>query len=338
MFFVDIIEARFRTRDKKNAFQRNLERLKRKKQGKVMSSSEDEGEGEEDQDEELYVSPFKGARPGTIADEDLSDVSDHSAGKDDEEGSDFIVEDNGAGLEQLPIHFSMDSHQDLAHQFKKVFQFFCHIAVQPASARHGYMARQMKHEEYFYVPLEVFRRKLSGLRDSLVASSVWRADFKRKLDTYPEFETVALDFSMPGCHACHLGGRMSTILGRLGGKPYDRLGFQVNLRNDDSSEKETEFNLGRFCAQRTRVYHQFTHWEYALFQSISGDIDEARRGSFVHVAFLGGREPPRDPNDADGFCDWFDEGKVIAMEWRRLREMMDSAQRLEMAAKRGDED
>ena len=26
-------------------------------------------------------------------------------------------------------------------------------------------------------------------------------------------------------------------------------------------EVKEEFNLGRFCAARTRVYHQFSHWE-----------------------------------------------------------------------------
>ena len=37
--------------------------------------------------------------------------------------------------------------------------------------------------------------------------------------------------------------------------------------DDDSDEDESveqvkkQFHLGRFCAKRTRTYHQFTHWE-----------------------------------------------------------------------------
>jgi hypothetical protein len=99
-------------------------------------------------------------------------------------------------------------------------------------------------EEYFSVPLtvcisllylvlllisspQVARRKILGLRDSLVASSVWRPEFKKPLETYPELDMVQLDFAMPGCDACHLGARMSTLTGRLLGEPYDPLGFEV---------------------------------------------------------------------------------------------------------------
>jgi hypothetical protein len=84
-------------------------------------------------------------------------------------------------------------------------------------------------EEYFSVPLRIARRKLSGLRDSLVASSVWRPDFKQQLEKYPTFELTGLDFAVPACDACHLGGRMSTLLGRVSGSPYDRFGFEVHL-------------------------------------------------------------------------------------------------------------
>lgn len=64
-----------------------------------------------------------------------------------------------------------------------------------------------------------------GLRDSLVASSVWRLEFKKSLENYPEFSLTELDYAVPGCDACHLGGRRSTRIGRLGGIPYDKYGF-----------------------------------------------------------------------------------------------------------------
>jgi hypothetical protein len=85
-------------------------------------------------------------------------------------------------------------------------------------------------EEYFSVPLRVVRRKLTGLRDSLVTSSTWQPEFKKPLETYPEFDLLPLDFAVPSCDACHLGGRMSTLIGRLSGLPYDRLGFEVLVR------------------------------------------------------------------------------------------------------------
>lgn len=69
------------------------------------------------------------------------------------------------------------------------------------------------------------RRKLSGMRDSLVSSSVWKPDFKRNLEKFPELSLIHLDFAVPYCDACNLGGRMSTLLGHLMGSPYDAVGF-----------------------------------------------------------------------------------------------------------------
>ena len=84
-------------------------------------------------------------------------------------------------------------------------------------------------DRYFTVPLQITRRKLDGVKDSLVASSVWRQDFKQSLASFPEFELVQLDFTVPGCDACHLGSRISTLQGRLSGDPYDRTTLQVML-------------------------------------------------------------------------------------------------------------
>lgn len=119
-----------------------------------------------------------------------------------------------------------------------------------------------------------------------MASSVWRPDFKGPLERYPELELVHLDFALPGCDACHLGARMSTVSGRLQGEPYDRFGFQVSFEqticrritylnyplqdldiSDDHAIGETkaEFQLGRFCARRMRVYHDLSHWEVSQF-------------------------------------------------------------------------
>lgn len=73
------------------------------------------------------------------------------------------------------------------------------------------------------------RREISGLRDSLVASSTWRSEFKKSLEAYPEFEVVRMEMAMPMCDACHMGGRISTLIGRVEGLPYDRSTFEVSV-------------------------------------------------------------------------------------------------------------
>jgi len=110
----------------------------------VESSVSDEDENEEEM--ENTVMPFKGAKPDSGSDS-LFDGSIHDkSDSDDSDDSDFIVEDDGATLAVLPMEFSMEAHEDLTHQFKKIFQFFVHIAVRPAVERHQFMEDQMKSE------------------------------------------------------------------------------------------------------------------------------------------------------------------------------------------------
>jgi len=191
---------------------------------------------------------------------------------------------------------------------------------------------QQTQDEYFAVPLQMIRRKVSALRDSLVSSSVWRPEFKKALEDYPDFGLTALDFTVPSCDACRMGGRMSSLVGRVGGSLYNIDGFEPRVSKRKTSNKE--FHLGRFCARRGRVFHQFSHWEHTLFQSIVREIDELRHSSSKHgfhrIAYPGSTDPPKDLQDADGLCDWLDGLKLIETEWHKMKEMMDSARHLEI--------
>jgi len=297
-----------------------------------LSSSEDE-----DVDGSDYI---RGAKP--FSDRDI--LSDEESDEDNNSDN-FIVEDDGSVVAPLPTQFSMETHQDLAHQFKKIFQFFVHIAVRPAKDRRDYMAMQIKEEEYFAVPLQVTRRKISGLRDSLVTSSVWLPQFKKNLARFPDLDLVSLDFTVPSCDACRLGGRMSTLIGRLSGSPYERVGFEPldNHINSDSDDFEStvEYHLGRFCAKRTRVYHEFLHWEYSLFKCILREVDNLHTSGyskgFFRIAYAEGKQPPDDLGDADAICEWLDERRVIDMEWQKVKVMMESSRHLDVASKKEDD-
>ncbi|KIJ17435.1 hypothetical protein PAXINDRAFT_10268 [Paxillus involutus ATCC 200175] len=339
-----ILESRFRARGKLSAFQKNLEKLKslkgKKRSDMVLESSSSEAE--------VPVAPFKGAKPHRSGESNSSSHDSDESLEDDED--DFIVDDDahGAPATKLPVAFSMNTHQDLTHHFKIICQLFVHMAVRPLSERCPFLKHVLKEEEYFSVPLQVTRRKLFGLRDSLVASSVWRPGFKKALETYPEFTLVRMTFAIPQCDACHLGGRLSTLLGRVSGEPYDVYDFE------DTSDKESneysdgdededmkrdvkrEFHLGRFCATRAQVYHQFNHWEHSLYKSLQQEIANVqdKNNKFIKVAYIGGIKPPRDLHDADKVMDWLDQRGVIDIEWQKVRQMMDSARNLEISAKR----
>lgn len=93
--------------------------------------------------------PFKGARP------DRSQKSESSSGEREQtdEDDDFIVDDDEHGVltTQLPIAFSMQTHQDLAHQFKIVCQLFVHMAVRSTSDRLPFMKKMLEsmHVHYY---------------------------------------------------------------------------------------------------------------------------------------------------------------------------------------------
>jgi Domain of unknown function (DUF4211) len=145
-----IIDARFRARDKKSEFQKNLEKLKRtpttlpvyglvyvcigKKRGKAVSdsssSSEEEDSGSDESSHVVtdFVEPFEGAKPDDGNDSQLTEIDS------------FIVEDAETEIiPALPALFSMNTHQDLAHHFKIICQLFVHLAVRPARERKVFM-------------------------------------------------------------------------------------------------------------------------------------------------------------------------------------------------------
>lgn len=66
-----------------------------------------------------------------------------------------------------------------------------------------------------------------GMRDSLITSSTWQTKFKKVLEKYPVLSLMGMDFAVLGCDACNLGARMSKVVGRVSGEPYDRFTFEV---------------------------------------------------------------------------------------------------------------
>lgn len=106
-----------------------------RKQGKPSepSSSSLNDENSSPEDDDL---PFKGAKPSSDFDSLFDEDSEVNS-------SDFIVEDDNSVVATLPMEFSMQSHEDLDHQFKKIFQLFVHIAVRPAKERHHFMEEQL---------------------------------------------------------------------------------------------------------------------------------------------------------------------------------------------------
>lgn len=128
----------------------------------------------------------------------------------------------------------MGRYQNLEYHFKVISQFLIHLVIR------GPSYAQERKKPYYRQSYDAISRKLEGQKDSLVTSSVWKTDFKKSLETYPEFIVGRLDEVEYGCDACHLTGRLSKFVGDLRGNAYDRETFEVST---SSSHERTRLNL-----------------------------------------------------------------------------------------------
>lgn len=104
-----------------------------KKLGLKLSESSDE-QGNEDED-----------IPNQDSQQEDSDGNDSNNDTDD-----FVVQDDGSVIPDLPMAFSRQSHQDAGHDFKVVCQLFVHLAMMPMDERRGYMEEMLKGTNVYF--------------------------------------------------------------------------------------------------------------------------------------------------------------------------------------------
>lgn len=103
--------------------------------------------------------------------------------------SDFIEDDGGVVPDDLlPHQFSLNSTQSPEYKFKVVFHYLLLLVMG------GPKTLPLKGElkEYLMPNVHDLRRRLGGLRDGSVRSQIWRTDFVRALEKYPQFDVSAI--------------------------------------------------------------------------------------------------------------------------------------------------
>jgi hypothetical protein len=113
----------------------------------------------------------------------------------------------------------------------------------------------------------------------------------RSLSKHPNLTLGILEFTIHHCDACN-SSRNSTVYATMSDGPYRKMGFEPDSDEDsgtESGDERKEFVLGRFCAERARLFHAFSHWEvsgtkvhnlrgfslafkYSLFRSLESEI------------------------------------------------------------------
>ncbi|KAJ7866381.1 hypothetical protein B0H14DRAFT_2732853 [Mycena olivaceomarginata] len=239
---------------------------------------------------------------------------------DDSDDSESSWDNDGSAAAPLPKEFSMVAHEGLSHQFKKIFQV--HLAIRPQVEHEKFMEDMLQAEEYFSIPLTTARRRISSIRDSLV-SFRWTSDFTEILAKYPELKMEDL----PSARAAQC----------------DEIDDDKKRRKKDSKLKV--FNVGLFCAERVQVFHKICHWEYELFKSISHEVDElheAKQSSGVfndRDVFVPIKEHNiKDMDNADAIYEWLDQRNKVEIEWQKIKLILEQAQNVDSATKRGKTD
>ena len=120
-------------------------------------------------------------------------------------------------------------------------------------------------------------RKIEDLK-KMLQSQAWQADFKTAMETFPTLEDYGLDKDKRRqCEACRLQGRIASEMLIFTGPLYE-------LDNFESPEAaplmQTSFEVGRYCAERSKLYHRVVHYRFHLREkcveavnAFSGDDD-----------------------------------------------------------------
>jgi Domain of unknown function (DUF4211) len=95
-----------------------------------------ESSGEQTGEDDAHVAPSQ--------DSQQEDSDGDDRGDDNDDMDDFVVQDDGSVIPDLPAAFSRHSHQDTRHDFKVVCQLFVHIAMMPMDERRTYMEKMLK--------------------------------------------------------------------------------------------------------------------------------------------------------------------------------------------------
>jgi Domain of unknown function (DUF4211) len=107
---------------------------------KKLGVKSPESDDEQTDDDDERISPFQDSQQ----DDSNQDGGDDEVDDDDNDIDDFVVQDDGAAIPELPMAFSRHSHQDTSHDFKVVCQLFVHLAMIPMDERRTFIEEKLE--------------------------------------------------------------------------------------------------------------------------------------------------------------------------------------------------
>ena len=145
--FIDIIQPRFRDRQKRTTFQMRLDDLKSERDSSSVTTTQWQWlmpPSEKKRGLKVYESSDGQVNEDEVIPNQDSQQEDSDGNDTDNDTDDFVVQDDGSVIPDLPMAFSRHSHQDIRHDFKVVCQLFVHLAMMPMDERRSYMEEMLK--------------------------------------------------------------------------------------------------------------------------------------------------------------------------------------------------
>jgi hypothetical protein len=187
--------------------------------------------------------------PSTEEEEDDDhddDEGDDDEGDDSDASANFIASDDDIsdGGVVLPEEFSL-KRESPEYKFKVVFQYLVLLVVKGPDI----LPLKGSEDAYFGRQIHDVRKMMRGLRDSM-AGSLWRAEFRKALETYPLWKQANLDEVESYCDACNRRNQKCYQCAWLRGRPYDPethedLGDSSSSGSEeDDDDDEDERDLG----------------------------------------------------------------------------------------------
>lgn len=240
---------------KKSSFQRGLDELKAKREGRepTPESSSDEPQRALYDTEDESNSPQASSKPRVTSDSSEDD-------SEDEDNDDWIVQDDEntiLGAPDMPLEFTSASHMNPG----KNFRVLCHWLIRKALAP-GY-----ERDKLSVIAMRNLDSSTFTYGTSVLQSSIWKPAFLDVFKRRPCFRSRGIP-ATTGCDACGNRHKTSTFSVRFEGQRYDPQTFDDVDSDSDSDRSGADdydrvFNLGKHCFNRAELAHQFCHCAFA---------------------------------------------------------------------------
>ncbi|KAM9566902.1 coiled-coil domain-containing protein 82 [Guaruba guarouba] len=191
--------------------------------------------------------------------DDDDDDTEHLTGENQPQRKEL----NGSNSQLLANYIPHLSRCDHYVHFKRIVKAFLINAIDGTFLSSLYDGtRQKKYAQDMLLSLHYLDDRFIQPRvENLVSASRWKDRYKERVDCYPNVCIILKNPKYMSCQACELH-RYCKFNVLLSGKLYN----SRTLETDDfMSDDKQVLEVGKVCADRTRVYHSLKHFKYKLY-------------------------------------------------------------------------